>query len=118
MKISYLLVALLFVSSLAASTTARARLNNIAARSDPNVIEARQIAAPPWTVACMTDHGPSECGEPIWIYGSPARSRDTGMRSDAIVVLPMSVRGKNELLGNVAFWRKAVVRTQAEHLSS
>jgi hypothetical protein len=21
----------------------------------------------------MTDHGPSECGEPMWVYGSPAR---------------------------------------------
>jgi hypothetical protein len=19
----------------------------------------------------MTDHGPSQCGEPMWIYGSP-----------------------------------------------
>jgi len=35
-----------------------------------NVIEGRQIAAPPWSAACITDHGPSECGEPMWIYGS------------------------------------------------
>jgi hypothetical protein len=70
MKISYLLVALLLVSSLATSTTARARINNIATRSHPNVIEGRQIAAPPLSAACMTDHGPSECGEPMWIYGS------------------------------------------------
>jgi hypothetical protein len=33
--------------------------------------EGRQVAAPPWSAACMTDHGPSECGEPMWIYGAP-----------------------------------------------
>jgi hypothetical protein len=33
--------------------------------------EGREIAAPPWSAACMTDHGPSDCGEPMWIYGAP-----------------------------------------------
>jgi hypothetical protein len=70
MKISSLLVALLLVSSLATPATARTRINNIAARSRSNAIEGRQVAAPPWSAACMTDHGPSECGEPMWIYGS------------------------------------------------
>ncbi len=32
--------------------------------------EGREVAAPPWSAACMTDHGPSECGEPMWVYGS------------------------------------------------
>jgi hypothetical protein len=32
----------------------------------------REVAAPPWSAACMTDHGPSECDEPVWVYGSPA----------------------------------------------
>ena len=27
---------------------------------------AREIAAPSWSAACMTDHGPSNCGEPMW----------------------------------------------------
>jgi hypothetical protein len=31
--------------------------------------EGREVAAPPWSAACMTDHGPSECGEPMWVYG-------------------------------------------------
>jgi cytochrome c553 len=61
MKISSLLIALLLVPSLATSTAARAH---------SNAIEGRQIAAPSWSAACMTDHGPSECGEPMWIYGS------------------------------------------------
>jgi hypothetical protein len=33
--------------------------------------EGREVAAPPWSAACMTDHGPSECGEPMWVYESP-----------------------------------------------
>ena len=33
--------------------------------------EGRQIEAPPWSAACMTDHGPSDCGEPMWTYGAP-----------------------------------------------
>jgi hypothetical protein len=36
----------------------------------------REVPAPRWSAACMTDHGPSECGEPMWVYGSPARARD------------------------------------------
>ena len=36
----------------------------------------REVPAPPWSAACMTDHGPSACGEPMWVYGSPARAHD------------------------------------------
>ena len=45
MKILSLLVALLLVPSLAMSTTARARINNIAARAHSNAIEGRQMLA-------------------------------------------------------------------------
>ncbi|MBR0800605.1 hypothetical protein JQ615_35105 [Bradyrhizobium jicamae] len=79
MNLSFPLVALLLASSLATSATARPRVKNVSApaqsalaHSAPaysNAIEGRQIAAPPWSAACMTDHGPSECGEPMWIYG-------------------------------------------------
>jgi hypothetical protein len=34
----------------------------------PNWSGGRQVAAPPWSFACMTDHGPSPCGEPMWVY--------------------------------------------------
>jgi hypothetical protein len=51
------------------SATARPRTNTIHSHSHGSPIEGRQIAAPPWSAACMTDHGPSECGEPMWIYG-------------------------------------------------
>jgi hypothetical protein len=70
MKIRYLLTALLLVSSLATPTMAQQRTHTSVTRAQPNVIVGRQIAAPPWSAACMTDHGPSECGEPMWIYGS------------------------------------------------
>ncbi|WMT71221.1 hypothetical protein [Bradyrhizobium sp. Ash2021] len=43
--------------------------------------QGRQIAEPPWSAACMTDHGPSDCGEPMWIYGAPeqpAQKRHSG----------------------------------------
>jgi hypothetical protein len=33
--------------------------------------EEREIAAPSWSAACMTDQGPSDCGESMGIYGAP-----------------------------------------------
>jgi hypothetical protein len=30
-----------------------------------------EVAAPSWSAACMIDHGPSECDEPMWVHGSP-----------------------------------------------
>ena len=63
------LAALLLLPSLISPTAARPRANTVTDRSHSNPIEGHQIAAPPWSAACMTDHGPSECGEPIWIYG-------------------------------------------------
>jgi len=47
--------------------------------------EGRQVTAPPWSAACMTDHGPSDCGEPMWIYGSPEqhdRKRHSGFETN------------------------------------
>jgi hypothetical protein len=64
MKIRYLLASLLLVSSLATPTTAQERIHTSVTRAQPNAIVGRQIAAPPWSAACMTDH------EPMWIYGS------------------------------------------------
>jgi hypothetical protein len=43
--------------------------------------EIRQSAAPPWSAACMTDHGPSDCGEPMWIYGAPEQRAPKGQSS-------------------------------------
>jgi predicted secreted Zn-dependent protease len=70
MRITYLLAALLLVSSLATPTTAQERGHKSVARTQAYGIEGREIAAPSWSAACITDHGPSEFGEPMWIYGS------------------------------------------------
>ena len=42
----------------------------IAAQPQASGIEGREVAAPPWSAACVNDQGPSQCGEPMWIYGS------------------------------------------------
>jgi len=70
MRITYLLATLLLVSSFATSTTAQERSHKRVAQTQAHRIEGREIAAPSWSAACMTDQGPSECGEPMWIYGT------------------------------------------------
>jgi len=40
-------------------------------------IEGREVAAPAWSTACMTDHGSSVCGEPMWVYGGHAGKRNS-----------------------------------------
>jgi hypothetical protein len=61
--------ALLILLSLAMSAQARTRENT----TMPQGYETgREVAAPPSSAACMTDHGPSQCDEPMWIYGSPS----------------------------------------------
>ena len=49
----------------------------IAAQPQANGIEGREVAAPPWSAACMTDQGPSQCGEPMWVYSG---GRHAGQR--------------------------------------
>jgi hypothetical protein len=70
MKIMHVLVALLLISSLATPATAQERTNKSSSRAQTHGIGGREVAAPPWSAACMTDHGPSECGGPMWVYGS------------------------------------------------
>jgi hypothetical protein len=71
MKMKYFLAALLLVPSLAAPAMVQARTQDSSIL--PRAIEGRQVAAPSWSAACMTDHGPSQCDEPMWVYGSPGR---------------------------------------------
>ena len=68
MKMRYFLATLLLVPSLATPVAVQARSSN-----PPRAIEGREVAAPSWSAACMTDQGPSQCGEPMWVYGSPDR---------------------------------------------
>ena len=66
MKVAYVLAALLLVPSLAteARPTAGGRVQGYR-------VEGREIAAPPWSFACMNDQGPQQCDETMWVYGSP-----------------------------------------------
>jgi len=42
----------------------------IATQARANRIEGREVAARPWSAACMTDHGPSLCAELICVYSA------------------------------------------------
>ena len=42
----------------------------IATQAQATRIEGREVAAPPWSAARTTDHGPSPCGEPICVYSA------------------------------------------------
>jgi hypothetical protein len=71
MNMKDFLVALLLVPSLAMSATAQARTNKSSGLPQAFAIERREVAAPPWSFACMSDQGPRQCDEPMWVYGSP-----------------------------------------------
>jgi len=71
MKMKCLLAAVPLVLSLATSAAVQARTDERAAISQTSENGGREVAAPSWSAACMTDHGPSNCGEPMWVYGSP-----------------------------------------------
>jgi hypothetical protein len=44
----------------------------LAKKLDSRGVVGREVAAPPWSAACMSDQGPRQCDEPMWVYGSPA----------------------------------------------
>ncbi len=70
MRMKRFLAALPLVLSLAISAAAEARTNENHVRRQAYPVGGREVAAPPWSDACMTDQGPSQCGEPMWVYGS------------------------------------------------
>jgi hypothetical protein len=81
MKMSVFVAALLLVPLLPMPVIAQARTSSVMAQarasetiapSQTYQMGAREVAAPPWSAACMTDHGPSQCDEPMWVYGDPA----------------------------------------------
>ena len=67
MNMKYLLAALLLVPLLAMPAMALARANQTKAYG----VQGREVAAPPWSFACINDQGPQQCDEPMWVYGSP-----------------------------------------------
>jgi hypothetical protein len=70
MKTKCFLAALLLTSLLAMSATAQARPNERSRPPQASGIEGREVAAPPWSDACVNDQGPTQCDEPMWVYGS------------------------------------------------
>lgn len=71
MKVKHAVAALPLLLSLAISAAAQARTDGSRVQRQTYGIEGREVAAPSWSDACMTDHGPTPCGEPMWVYGSP-----------------------------------------------
>ena len=47
----------------------------IATQAQAHGIRGREVAAPSWSAACMTDR----CGGPMWVYGG--RSDHTGKKN-------------------------------------
>jgi hypothetical protein len=72
MTTKYLASALLVLASLTLSAGAQARTIESNARPPAPATVGREVMAPPWSAACMTDQGPSQCEEPMWVYGSRA----------------------------------------------
>jgi hypothetical protein len=70
MKMKYFVAALPLVLALATSAAVQAR--TIDSRAPAQGYESgREVAAPSWSDACMSDQGPRQCDEPMWVYGSP-----------------------------------------------
>jgi hypothetical protein len=70
MKMKYFLAVLLLLPSLATAATLQGRRHRGNIPPHAFGIEGREVAAPPWSAACMTGHGPTQCDEPMWVYGS------------------------------------------------
>jgi hypothetical protein len=55
--------------SLSGNAFAQPRHAAVAERRQPvRAMKGREVEAPAWSFACMTDHGPSPCNEPMWVY--------------------------------------------------
>jgi hypothetical protein len=69
MKTKDILATLLILPNLAAPAMVQARTHEDSV--PPLEVDRRELAAPAAITACMTDHGPSRCDEPVSGYGSP-----------------------------------------------
>ena len=58
--------ALAMLSLVATASAAQAGVR----RSHDAATDGYQGEAPPWSFACIKDNGPTECHEPMWIYGN------------------------------------------------
>jgi hypothetical protein len=65
--------AALLALTLATSFTAPSLAKQVVAPAASHGLVGREVAAPSWSAACMSDQGPSQCGEPVWMYDTPAK---------------------------------------------
>ena len=65
--------AAVFALTLATSFATPTLAKQAAAPAESYGLVGKEIAAPSWSAACMTDQGPSQCGEPVWMYDTPAK---------------------------------------------
>lgn len=63
MKTKYFLAALLLVSSLGTPAMVQAGTHESTPPPQTSRFAGREVAAPPSSAGCMTDHGPSQCDE-------------------------------------------------------
>ena len=70
MKMKFSLAALPLIFSLAMSAAAQARTNESHFVPQGYETAGREVAAPPWSFACVNDQGLRQCDEPMWVYGS------------------------------------------------
>lgn len=76
MKINYSLPVLLLLASFAFPAMVQARTYERGFGPEtyggtPEIYGGREVAAPPWSFACVNDQGPQQCDEPMWVYGTP-----------------------------------------------
>jgi hypothetical protein len=64
--------ALLVLASLTLSAGAQARTIESNAAPRAYATGGREVLAPSWSAACVTDQGPTQCDEPMWVYGRRA----------------------------------------------
>lgn len=67
MNTKRILAALTMLSCIAAASAAQAGVHRSGAAA-PGA--GYQGEAPPWSFACIKDSGPTDCREPMWIYGN------------------------------------------------
>ena len=65
-RISVALLALVLSAAASAAEASPRRAYD----TTPSAGWGYQGEAPPWSFACIKDSGPTECREPMWIYGN------------------------------------------------
>ena len=68
---NFLVAGSVMAFTLTMSVSTQAFAKDTTARESYGMV-GREVAAPPWSAACMSDQGPQQCDEPMLVYVSPA----------------------------------------------